>query len=68
MKNIEFDWKQVKDGSFDNQWKSIIEIIWNSAIPFLCGAFAVLYVNILFIFIWMIVAFLHLEIKRTTQS
>jgi len=64
---IEFDWSETKDFSFDNTWKSVIEIVWNTIIPFLSGFMLFLYGSGWFFLGFLIPALFNLKIERSTH-
>lgn len=64
MKRVfNMDWTESKDQSWDNQWKSAIEVVWNSGVPFLSGAFAILF-HPLWCLGFIIAAFFTIKIER----
>lgn len=69
MKNrfVSFDLTGFKDWSFDNFWKSVIEIVWNTSIPFLSGFMLFLYGSGWFFLGFLIPASFNLKIKRNTH-
>jgi len=66
--DIRFDFSGMKEKGFDNQWKTFVEVLYNSGLPFLLGVVTVTSNTAWPFIIWLFVAMFYLKIERKVEK